>query len=173
MPPAPSKGYALCRDGYKGKPSRSHGLSHKMYMEYDFRGLDINRDYMENCNSSYADQCTLYGWLLGEPVGSDETVVFIDELVAKPTGNVQNGEYPLLRVANHCARVSEGYQQTLLKRVTRCWGAITSGHVFLDLTREESDLRIETLDDVAVGLATDGSPEEQWFNEVTRPQLIR
>ena len=169
---SPSKGYALCRDGYTDKSSRSHGLSHKMYMEHDFRGLNINRDYMENCNSDYADQCSLYGWLLGEPVGSDEMVVFIDELVAKPTGNALNGEYPLLRVANHCARVSQDYQQKLLERVKTCWNAIISGHVFTDLSREESDLRIETLKDVAMGLATDGSKEENFFNECSRPQLM-
>ncbi len=165
---SPSKGYALCRDGFSGKASRSHGQPHEMYMGWNFRGLTINRDFMENCNQSYADQCSLYGWLLGEPVGSDETVIFIDELVSKP-----NGEYPLLRVANHRARVGEEYQNRLLERVKKCWQAITSGHVFFDLSREESDLWIETLDDVAIGLATDGSFEEQWFNEVTRPQFVR
>lgn len=170
---SPSKGYALCRDGYTGMPSRSHGTAHKMYMEYDFRGLQINRDYMEHCQDQYADQCTLYGWLLGEPIGSEETVVFIDELVCKPTGNAVEGEYPLIRVANHRARVKAAYQHKILERVERCWGAITSGHIFLDLPREESDLRIETLEDMATGLATDGSKEEQWFNEVTRPQFKR
>lgn len=169
---SPSKGYALCRDGYTGKLSRSHDKPHKLYMEHDFRGLKINRDYMENSNTSYADQCSLYGWLLGEPMDSEETVVFIDELVAKPTGDVLNGEYPLLRVANHRARVSPQYQLELSNRVKKCWDAITSGHIFTELSREESDLRIETLNDMATGLATDGSAEENFFNECTRPQLV-
>jgi hypothetical protein len=177
---SPSKGYALCRDGFapipnkKGiaKPSQSHGKSHKMYMEYDFKGLKINRDFMEHCQSEYADQCTLYGWLLGEEFGGD-SLVFIDELVCKPTGNALKGQYPLIRVANHRARVQPEYQQKLLDRVSRCWEAITSGHVFVDVSREESDLRIETLEDMASGLATDGSKEEDWFNEVTRPQFKR
>ncbi len=164
---SPSKGYMLCRDGYSGKQSRSHNKEHKLYMAYDFRGLTINRGYMENCNAEYADQCILYAWLLGEPIGGN-TVVFIDELCAKPTG-----DKPLLRVANHRARVRKEHQERLLQRVKTCWNAVVSGHVFLDMSREDSDARIETLKDMAVGLATDGSEEEAWFNEVTRPQFKR
>jgi hypothetical protein len=166
---SPSKGYALCRDGFTGKASRSHGKAHKMYMEWDFRGLKINRDYMENCQDEYADQCCLYGWLLGEEVGGD-SLVFIDELVCKPSAA---GNYPSIRVANHRARVHPDYQQKIHDRVERCWDAIKTGHVFVDVSREESDLRIETLEDMATGLATDGSAEEAWFNEVTRPQFKR
>jgi len=169
---SPSKGYALCRDAFSGKPSRSHGKSHGMYMEWDFRGMKINRDYMENCHPEYADQCCLYGWLLGEPVGSEETLVFIDELVCKPTGVALEGEYPLIRVANHRSRVTAEYQQKLVGRVNTCWCAITSGHVFLDLTREESDDKIEMLDGMGVALASDSSKEEDWFSEVTRPQFM-
>jgi hypothetical protein len=163
----------LCRDGYQGNPSRSHGKEHKLFMASDFRGLTINRGWMEDCQSEYADQCTLYGWLLGETLGGEETVIFIDELVSKPTGIALDSHYPLLRVANHRARVRKEYQEKLLERVERCWGAVISGHVFLDVTREESDARVETLEDMAVGLATDGSQEEDWFNEVTRPQFKR
>jgi hypothetical protein len=177
---SPSKGYALCRDGFPMQPnksgvlktSQSHGKSHKMYMEWDFRGMKINRDYMENCQEKYADQCTLYGWLLGEPVGSEETLVFIDELVCKPTGIAEDGEYPLIRVANHRSRVKAEYQHKLVERVERCWGAVQTGHIFLDMTKEESDLQIATLDDMAIGLATDGSREEDFFNECTREQKM-
>ncbi len=169
---SPSKGFMLCRDSFGGKKSRSHGKSHKMYMEWVFRGMEINRDYIENCNNEYADQCSLYGWLLGEPVGGD-TLVFIDELVCKPTGVSLNGEYPLIRVANHRARVHPDYQQALVERVKRCWRAITSGHVFLDMSREESDQHIDELNQLATGLTTDGSTEENFFNECTRPQYKR
>ena len=175
--PSPSKGYMLCRDAYDPIPnksgvpkeSRSHDKCHKLYMEHDFRGLTINRDYMENCSKDYADQCSIYGWLLGEPVGSD-ALIFIDELICKPTGNALEGEYPLIRVANHRARVKPGYQQELIERIDSCWGAIISGHIFSDVSREESDLHIEALDDVAIGLASDGSPEEDFFSEVVRTQ---
>ena len=172
---SPSKGYMLCRDGYKPIPnkkgvlktSQSHMKSHKMFMEHDFRGLKINRDYMENCQNEYADQCSLYGWLLGEPVGGD-ALVFIDELICKPTGG-----RPLIRVANHRARVKPDYQQKLLQRVVNCWSAVESGHVFTDMSREENDQQMAELDRVAIGLADDGTTEERFFNEVTRPQFKR
>jgi hypothetical protein len=42
----------------------------------------------------------------------------------------------------------------------------------MDLSREENDAYIDQLDGIAAGLATDGSPEEDWFSEVTRPQIF-
>jgi hypothetical protein len=64
---SPSKGYATCLDGFESaKPSRSQGKEHAMYKAMDFRGLTINSGYMEFCNSEYADQLCIYGWLLGE-----------------------------------------------------------------------------------------------------------
>jgi hypothetical protein len=177
---SPSKGYALCRDGFapvpnkKGvlKTSQSHNKSHKLYMPIDFHGLEINRDWLENSSTAYADQCSLYGWLLGEPIGSEETVVFIDELACKPTGVAVDGEYPLVRIANHRARVKKEYQLELEQRVKTCWDAIQSGHIFLDETREENDLHIETLDDMGTGLASDGSDEENFYSECSRPQFM-
>ncbi len=169
---SPTKGYALCRDGFAGKASRSHKKSHKMYMPWDFKGMEINRDYMENCSQSYANQCALYGWLLGEPIGSEDNIVWIDELASKPTGDVLEGKYPLIRVSNFRSRVKPSYQQDLVNRVSNCWEAVTSGHIFQDMSREDNDAHIEMLDGIAVGLASDGSPEEDWYSEVTRPQLF-
>ena len=58
---------------------------------------------MEAGNDEYADQLCLYGWLLGEQIGDEEVVCCIDEIVSKymPEGK------PLLRVAQHRARVSK------------------------------------------------------------------
>ena len=170
---SPSKGYMMCRDGWTGKASRSHGKSHSLYMKWDFRGLEINRDYMENSNKDYSEQCSLYGWLLGEPVGSEETLIFIDELCCKPQGDVTEGVYPLVRVAQHRSRCRAEFQIALEARVARCWNAIQTGHIFLDETREENDLMIETLDDMGIGLASDGSKEEDFFSDCSRPQFKR
>jgi len=171
---SPTKGYLLCRDGFKskGKASRSHNTSHKMYMEHDFRGLKINRDFMESCSESYADQCSLYGWLLGESVGSEDSIVWIDELCSKPTGDVLEKEYPTLRISNYRSRVKPSYQEQLVARVSACWEAVTSGHIFTEMGREANDEHIEMLDSIAVGLASDGSPEENWYSEISRPQIF-
>ena len=170
---SPSRGYAMCRDGHPGVKSRGINQPHKLYMEWDHRGMKINRDWFENSQSEYADQCSLYGWLLGEPVGGEDVVVCIDELCCKPRGDVLKGEYPTIRIANHRARVSVPYQKRLEARVSACWQAITSGHIFTDLTREENDAKIALLDQMTIGLGSDGSDEEDFYNQATRPQYKR
>ena len=59
-----------------------------------------------------------------------------------------------------------------MERVAACWEAVTSGHIFTDMSREDNDAYIEMLDNIAVGLASDGSPEEDWYSEITRPQIF-
>ena len=70
------------------------------------------------------------------------------------------------------ALVARDYQTTLAGRLKRCWDAITSGHVFPDLSREDSDARCGTLDAAAVGLQTDGSSREDYFSECTRVRYM-
>lgn len=166
---SPSKGYAVCLDGFVGKASRSQGKEHAMYKATDFRGLTINSGYMEFCNGEYADQLCLYGWLLGENIGDENTVLGIEELCAKFMGE---GNPPTLRYARHRGRVKADYQLKLAKRVADCWQAITSGHVFTAMTREESDAHCEMLEQVAIGLTGVGSERDQWFTEITRPRLF-
>jgi hypothetical protein len=96
-------------------------------------------------------------------------VLGIEALVSKYTGE---GHPPTLRYARHRGRVKADYQAKLAERVATCWQAITSGHVFTAMTREESDARREVLEEMAVGLTSDGSALDQWFNEVTRPKFI-
>ncbi|MHB8108137.1 MAG: hypothetical protein ACYDH4_12035 [Candidatus Cryosericum sp.] len=163
---SPSKGYMTCLDGFVGKPSRSQGKEHELFKAMDFRGLTINSGFMEFCNSEYSDQLTLYSWLLGENIGDENTVLGIEELCAKA------GTPPTLRYARHRGRVKADYQRKLAERVSTCWQAITSGHIFTDLSREDNDARCEVLDEMAIGLVSDGSKLDQWFSDVTRPRLF-
>ncbi len=164
---SPSKGYAVCLDGFRSeKPSRSQGKEHAMYKVMDFRGLTINSGYMEFCNDEYADQLSIYGWLLGERIGDENTVLGIEELCAKP------GSPPTLRYARHRGRVKADYQQKLGGRIKTCWQAITSGHIFSNLSREDSDARCRVLEEMAVGLMSSGSGLDEWFNDVTRPKFF-
>jgi hypothetical protein len=168
---SPSKGYQICLDGYEAaKPSRSHGKEHAKFLAKDFKGMTVNAGYMETCNAEYADQLTLYGWLMGEDVGDESIVLGIEETVAKFMGE---GNAPLLRYARHRGHVKGEYQQRLFDRVQRCWKAVSSGHIFTDMSREDNDARCEVLEQMAVGLATDGTDEGEWFNTVTRPQFKR
>ncbi len=92
-----------------------------MYKAMDFRGLTINSGYMEFCNDEYADQLCLYGWLLGEKIGDENTVLGIEELCAKFMGE---GNPPTLRYARHRGRVKADYQQKLAAE----GGDLLAGH---------------------------------------------
>ena len=75
------------------------------------------------------------------PVGSEEVITCIDQLACKP-----HTDRPLIRVAQHRCRISADWQFNLLSRLQSCWRTIKSGHIFTDLTREESDARCEVLE---------------------------
>lgn len=166
-PVSPAKGFRLCKDGFVApKQNKSHGTTHKQYIPQTVHGFEIDTHCLEDCNTSWADQLSLYAWALGEPVGSP-FVLTIDQCVAKP----QIGTKPLLRFSNYRARVRESYQQHLLDRFTTVWEVITSGYIFRHLTREESDARCQILENAASKLKYDGTAEGDFFVEVTRAKF--
>lgn len=164
---SPEKGYRLCRDGYASyKPSKSHNTAHKQFVPQDVSGLIIDTGYMEDCSTEWADQLSIYGWSLGENVGDQKVVLSVDQIVAKP---LVVGR-PLLRVASYRARVRESYQEHLAKRVSDCWEVINSGHIFRDLSKEDSQARQDMLESQSIGLQSDGTPLDNFFNECVRPK---
>ena len=165
---SPCKGYRICRDGFVGKQSRGAGKEHREYLGLQYRDIEINTSYMEASNDSWADQLSLYGWALGEKIGDENVVLSIHQIVAKPV----EYEFPQLRVAEYHGRVAAGHQHALAARLKRCWDALQSGHIFADLSREESDLQCQALDDVALGMMTDGSSREDFFNDITRSRYM-
>ncbi len=166
---SPSKNYRLCRDAYGPpyKQSKSHQTSHAGYLAHDHHGFEINQTYLEAGNEEYADQLCMYGWLLGEEVGDEEVVCCIDEIVSK----FMPEQKPLLRVANHRARVSKDHQTKVLSLATDCWDAITSGWIFRDLTKEENDQKCHHLEQKVIALQSDGSLEENLMAKMARPQF--
>jgi hypothetical protein len=159
---SPTKGYALCRDGQEGTPTRSHLKCHANYLASNHKNMLVNSGWMEHCSKSYADQLTLYGWLMGEQVGDENVVLGIEEILGKYTGGP-----PRLRIANHRGRVSRSYQLSLADRMASCWQAITSGYIFQDMTREENDSRCEVLNDMAKSLVSGGGNDD-WFATIGR-----
>jgi hypothetical protein len=140
---SPAKFYALVRDGQEGKRSRNAGNPHKGYEPIFFQGLTIGKHFLEDTNSSWADQLSIYGWMMGEDVGTENMVARIDQIVCKPATP------PILRVANHRARVSSQWQLGLVKRLQSCWKAVESGWIFTGLTKEDSRARCEVMDMMA------------------------
>ncbi len=166
-PTSPCKNYRLVRDGWTGVPSRGCNQPHKNYKPIDWKGVEIHNGWLEEANSDWADQLAMYSWMLDEPVGDENVIVCIDQIVAKPSE-----PRPLLRVANHRARISAVHQQNLMLRIQKCWQAISSGHIFTDLTREESDQRCAVLEQQAIRTNID-TPEQQWINDLTRQHRFK
>jgi len=140
---SPAKNYQLVRDCWDGdpKPSRTNGQAHKGYEEIIWHGIPINENPLEHANKTWAEQLAIYGWLLGEPVGSEDVIVCIDQIVAKPTNGL-----PLLRVANQRSRISPKFQHDLMHKITNCWKAIQDDYIFDDVSKEESQARCEILE---------------------------
>lgn len=164
---SPHKSYQLCCDGYVGKQSRSHNTKHKGFLAQQHKDITINTSYLEASNSAWADQLSLYGWSMGEKIGDENVVLSVHQIVAKPTE-----PRPLLRIAQYRARVAPAYQFKLANRLKKCWDAATSGYIFPEFSREDSDARCEVLDATAIGLQSDGSSVEDYFNEATRERYM-
>jgi len=164
---SPCKDYRMVRDGWVGKQSRGVNLAHKGYIPIEWKGIEIHGGWLENANMDWADQLSIYSWMLGEPVGCENVIVCIDQIVAKP-----NEPYPLLRVANHRSRISSSYQRTVMERLRVCWTAIESNYIFTDMPKEESIARCELLDSMALRTNLD-SPEQQYINDITRQNKFK
>lgn len=165
-PTSPCKYYALVADGWpveRAKPSRNAGQPHPEYSPVDHRGVTIHEGYLEGANPEWADQLSTYAWMLGEPVGSEDVVMAVHQIVAKPVP----GEPPLLRTAAFSARVSAQWQKALVQRYKKAWDAITSGEIFDGMTAAESAERAELLDNHANALG-DTSPMGEYVRKITR-----
>ena len=165
---SPCKSYMLCRDGYTSeKPSKSHGTEHKEFLAHQHGDMIINASYMEASNSDWADQLTLYGWALGEKIGDEDVVLSVHQIVAKPMPESR----PQLRVAQYRARVARSHQLKLADRIKKCWDSITTGHIFSDMSRADSDARCALLD-ASKPLPSDGSAKNDFFTAITKPRYM-
>lgn len=151
---SPKPGYINLRE--KDGPSKIHPKCvigvHK--------GWQINTAAtMEQIEKDWAAQLSIYSWLCGEPVGTD-CVVGIDQLACGP-GPV----LPKIRVASHRCLVDVGFQRMLLATAADIWDRVAHGHFFREVSKEESDLKCEMLNQVALDSTTE---EGQEFRDMYR-----
>lgn len=152
---SPKKFYKTCRDTWEPtkevKATRGGGepRPHKGYEEMEHHGHKIGGHWLEDVDKKWADQIAIYSWLLGMPVGDEETITCIDQLACKPHP-LQDGADermdPLIRIAQHRCRISSFWQHSLLGRLQDTWRCIQAGHIFDDLSLEESKARCEVMD---------------------------
>jgi hypothetical protein len=137
---SPFKGYQIARDVHN---SNTNGKAHKGYVAVPHKDVEVQDIYLEDKCDYWADQLAIYSWLLGEPVGSEDFVVRMEQIACRP---VKTRDLPRAKFATHMNRISASYQQELLTRITTCWATIQDGHIFTDMNRKESDELCELLD---------------------------
>jgi hypothetical protein len=165
-PTSPAKNYKLARDCWDttiAKPTRGGGAAHKDYAPMNWKGIEIHSGWLEDANMDWGNQLAIYSWLLGEPVGSQEVIVCIDQICGKPTGL----EKPLLRVANHRARISKVHQTNLMQQLQDCWGAISRGYIFDSMTFMENAEYCEMMEKQAI-LSNSEDPIQKYLNNLER-----
>jgi len=161
-PTSPKPFYMMCVDTWTpdvAKPTRGGNRPHKKFEPVEYGDLTIGNHWLEDVDKKWADQLAIYMWMLNVPVGSEEVITCIDQLACKPFE-----PKPLIRVAQHRCRISADWQFNLMTRLQSCWNTIASGHIFKDLTREESDARCEVLD-MEAGVKDDDDPFWELVNK--------
>ncbi len=137
---SPAKGYVRLRPGHK---------IHKDCHLLTWKGIQINAGmFLEQVDKSWADQLSIYSWLMGESVGSTDVVFGIDQIC---------GPIMKLRFASHRLRVTPQYQINLFALIAQIWAQITEDHYFLDLPVDESRERVKCMADRS----------SQWYDEPT------
>jgi len=171
---SPAKGYIKCRDAWNylvAPPSRGGAVvTHKDCMMKQVGGLWINNMIpFEQINEKFARQLTMYGWVLGSPIGSD-VIIGIEQLCGKP--------FPsgvLLRVASHRGMVSQKYQFELALHISQIWQCIQDKHIFNWMSLDESQAKCVVLDEYHNMYKEEEDMDEkdrklaEWFRENTRP----
>lgn len=169
---SPTQGYQICRDGLNWpKPSRTNDKFHKYYDPEEFMTLEVNSRPMYEVAQDWADQTTMYGWMMGEKVGDTQCVSIIEQIVCKPQGKGSlQGDAPLLRFATHANRLDKEHQLKLYERIEKMSNTLKSGLVFDHLDSVGNQELIEELNLRAKAMQSDGSDEGDFFAHCVRPQ---
>ncbi len=151
---SPAPGYVRMRGA--GRTNFGH---HKNAFPMKENGILINvASTLETIKEDWANQLAIYGWLCGQPVGSD-FIVAIDQLacVSSSVG------LPTIRVAEHRIKISPEHQMKVFNRCCELWDIVHSDHFFRDMSLEDSIARCQLLDAMSSVMI-----EDEWFNSVTR-----
>lgn len=130
---SPMKGYICCRN-FQGIRT-----IHRDAIIAPYKGVHINvMLFLEEANKDWADQLSIYAWLLGEQIGS-ENVVFGIEQITGPGVD---------RISSHRLRITPEWQYRLMERIGQIWEIVQSGHIFREMSRSESDAKLQMLEDM-------------------------
>jgi len=166
---SPMPGYVMVRDAWTSgrKKSPNDRMPHRDCFPTRYRGMMINTiARLEELNSEWAAQLSIYSWLLGEEVGSQDLIIGVDQICG--TGSADSNGNPYLRIASHRLRAGANYQHELLDRLTNAWATITSGHIFREMSREQSDAHCADLERQCKALSDTSDPLSGFINDCSR-----
>lgn len=149
---SPKPGYVNLRDGWLGSPSRNANAKHKDAYVIEHNGVMINvANMLEQIETDWAGQLSVYAWLTDIPVGGD-FIAAIDQLACGPSGQP---DAPKVRIAQHRTRVSDKFQFEFFAKAEHLWDLVHSDHFFRDKTKEESDALCKMYDGIAAAVTSD------------------
>lgn len=150
----PKAGYVRQRTGNP----KTNGTSHSKAMPMDLNGIRISALHpLCSVDPGWAQQLSIYAWLLGEAIGA-QFIVAIDQ-IAVGRDSFRNREF---RIAQHRSTVTEKFQNEIFLRAHSAWYIIQSGHIFDTMSRAESDNRCRMLDEMA------SAPPDPGFADIIR-----
>jgi hypothetical protein len=112
-------------------------MAHKNCIPVEYKGYLINSAApMNTVDTSWANQLSIYAWLLGESIGSN-FVVGIEQLCG-----------PDCLCVSHRSLIEPEYQEALVRKMTYMWHLIQQGprHIFDTVSEEESEEECAVLD---------------------------
>jgi hypothetical protein len=168
---SPKQGYTMLRDRSSGFWQRMG--AHKNSFPQLYKGMWINAGcYLESVEPDWACQLATYGWLLGEPVGS-EIITGIDQIACNGAKQDLMGR-PELRVSSIRMRVSEQFQYQMFESYVQLWSILQDigterFYFFRDLSFEESKMKCESLEREVQALQDPETPSDvRWAIESAR-----
>lgn len=142
---------------------RPYGGAHKDCYIAAHNGTMINMSqYLDETRKEWAEQLSIYGWLLGCEVG-EQFIVAIDQIIGLPAGDL-----PEIRVAEHRLRIRKEFQEAFHLSVKRIWEIVHSDHYYREMSKEESQARCQQLETRANTLANPITKTDVIFNAMTR-----
>ncbi len=161
---SPKKGYLRLRHGStdRSKDKDMHRECQPMLHQGMMINVGLN---LEVVDKDWATQLAIYGWLCGMDIGS-EFVTGLDQLACSPNGTA----IPDVRIAEHRLRVGKTFQWEVFARALEVWDVCQNGHVFQEMSKEQSERVCEALDAKAKAITEmmlSGTPEDKAFLEIT------
>lgn len=133
---SPVQGYKLCRS-FDAKAACWETTAHKKYFVKQVKDLEVNENCLSMFSEDWATQLTIYGWCLDEIPGDENFVVRMEQFACRPGGVRSDGSLQV-KIATHMSTISPRFQMDVMRRLIEMWTAISTGHIFTDMTLEQS-----------------------------------